>query len=459
MLKPRVLIADPDRDFLQKLLGESSQVEVSLESELKATQLAIADPKFRYSAICINTSLCAPSAIPLVRFVKVHRPATSLHLISDTAPGPLNSEELKQLHVHSQIEKPVTAAGLMQTLIPGNYFNLAEALEVSRTDITKAGDTREADDGQMHAIDAKAFLCGQKSFFDVYVKISEAKYLMVLKAGDQFEPERLLNYLNRGVKSFFIKREAQLFYLQYCDKITAAMLSSASVPIESKISQLQNLGRETSEYLKTAGISESTLTQAGTFVQHTNSLVKMNGLAKHDFVKAFLENAAQADHGTSTVMVVSMMIKSLGFTDDKVIGLIGLGAMVHDIGLLGVPETIRAKYEKGEELTEDERKTFETHPQLGADMLMKVPHVNPLLPQIALQHHERRTRHGFPGKLGSGSISSAAELVGLADHFLDLVRRKNQDSVWSPVELIKRQSADEFSLKIIDAFTKAMAEK
>jgi|GEM_PF-3419552 len=451
--KPRVLFADQDKSFLDDLGSNSAQVELVSSQTMKQAQLAITDTKSRFSAICLNVNICEPHAIPLVRFVKAYRPASPLYLISDTAPGPLQREELDSLHVQGIFEKPIKPQALFERIIPGSYFNLADTLKVGQAEEIQAGDDKVAADETMHSIDAQAFLCGQKSFFDVYVRIAKGKYVMIVKAGDLFEPERVAAYIKKGVSEFYIRKEAQLYYLQYCDKITEAILLNEKVAPQVKVKQVMNLGNETYGYLKAAGISETTLGVAQSFVKQANYLVKSTGLGKISEVQSFLNNIDLADHGASCVMITSMVVKSMGFTDEKVTGLISLGAFLHDVGMLGLSETIRAKELSGEEFTEEERMQYETHPQLGADILTKIPHINALVPQIALQHHERRTRRGFPNKLGSGTISNAAEMVGLADAFLTLLRADG--GVRTPLEIIKKDYGDSFSLKVLDAFLKA----
>ncbi len=451
MEKPRVLVADLDESFLEDLRKESGQFELVASTNQKNTQLSIADPKARFSAICLNLNLCEPYALPLVRFVKCHRPSSPLYLMSDLAPSPLQKEELNSLHIQELIEKPVTPQKLFQILIPGNYFNFTEALEVAKSNTLKTGETKDVEDEKMHGIDAKSFLCGQKSFFDLFVRLSSGRFVMILKAGDQFEPESLLNYIKRGVTEFYIRREAQLFYLQYCDKMTEAILKSNQFSPETKVGQVMNLGGETFGYLKSAGISESTLNVAQNFVKQANYLVAQTGLGKLSEVKSFLENMDLCDHGASTVMITSIVINSMGFRDEKVTGLIAMGAFLHDIGMFSLPAELRSKAESDAFLTPEERETYESHPRLGAEILAKVPHMNPLVPQIALQHHERRTRKGFPNKLGSGAISTAAEIVGLSETFLKAVKSGAAD----PVEVIRKNHSDDFSLKIIDAFLKA----
>jgi HD-GYP domain-containing protein (c-di-GMP phosphodiesterase class II) len=458
LLKPRVLIADPDMDFISSLQDQGSQVEITTAHDQKSAQLAIANISTQFSAMCLNVNLCSPMALPLVRFVKFHRPSSPLYLMSDSAPTPLDKEELDSLHITEVIYKPIAPSALMQVLIPSGYFNMADALEVSKTDATKVGDSNEIDDGKMHGIEAGSFLCGKKSFFDLYVKVSSGKFLMILKAGDQFEPERLANYIRKGTKSFYIKREAQHFYLQYCDKLTASFLGSERISLKEKTSQLANLGHETGQYLLNMGLSQITLNAAQSFVNHANTLIRKTELKKSNEVQAFLADIMLADHGTSTVMITSMMIKELGFRDEKVTNLIATGAMLHDIGLLSLPEAIRAKADDESQLTDEERTLYETHPQLGHDLLVKVPHINALIPQIALQHHERRTRKGFPNKLGSGAISTVSEMIGLADVFLSMAKTTKAGDL--PVlERVKKECADEFSLKVIDGFMKAFTNK
>ncbi len=453
MQKPHVLIADDDSSFLVGVEKEGGQVQVTALRDHKSAQLAIADSRIRYSAICLNINLCSPLALPLIRHVKAYRPSVPLYLLSNESPSPLRNEELNALHIQAIIQKPVSPQQLIQTMIPSSYFNLAGAIELGRNDLTQTGETKETDDASMHAIEAKSFLSGQKSFFDLFVRLGENKFVMILKAGDTFDPQRLIVYLNKGVEEFYIKKEAQLFYLQYCDKMTAAILESPRVPNDTKISQVMNLGGETFAFLKSSGVSEATLSLAQGFVKQANVLVKKGGLSRLADVQFFLENAAMADHGASVVIVTSLMLKAMGFTDDKVNGLIATGALLHDIGMMSLDEALRTKAESSpDSLTAEEREKYEKHPVLGAEILQKVAHINPIIPQIALQHHERRNRKGFPYKLGPGAISGAAEMVGLAETFLDCAKRPQDGTA---IEQIRNFHADEFSVKVMEAFLKS----
>jgi HD-GYP domain-containing protein (c-di-GMP phosphodiesterase class II) len=90
---------------------------------------------------------------------------------------------------------------------------------------------------------------------------------------------------------------------------------------------------------------------------------------------------------------------------------------------------------------------------------MKIPAVNPLVAQIVRQHHERRDRRGYPGKLGPGAITPVAEIVGIADSFQEFAARNKSDPDFHPLREMEKSQFDRFSLPIVEAFQKAFLLK
>ncbi|WP_340122476.1 HD-GYP domain-containing protein [Methylobacter svalbardensis] len=91
----------------------------------------------------------------------------------------------------------------------------------------------------------------------------------------------------------------------------------------------------------------------------------------------------------------------------------GLGGFLHDLGKVGVPDSILNN--KGK-LGDDEYAVMKTHPELGAQVLQGHP-LAPLAMDAVLGHHERIDGHGYPSGLTSEAISNTAKIVGLADAF------------------------------------------
>lgn len=88
-----------------------------------------------------------------------------------------------------------------------------------------------------------------------------------------------------------------------------------------------------------------------------------------------------------------------------------LAGLLHDIGKIGVPDAILIKPGK---LTGDEYTVLKQHPEIGARILSKVPHVQDLLPGV-LHHHERVDGRGYPHGLAGSKIPRLARILCLAD--------------------------------------------
>ncbi len=111
---------------------------------------------------------------------------------------------------------------------------------------------------------------------------------------------------------------------------------------------------------------------------------------------------------TLSVMIGRMM--SLPGTEIEVLR---LGALLHDIGKIGVSDQI---LRKNGSLTADEFEQIKRHPGLGARILRQVPFLAPHLPIVEL-HHERPDGRGYPFGLRAEAIPLAARIVHVADAF------------------------------------------
>jgi putative nucleotidyltransferase with HDIG domain len=87
------------------------------------------------------------------------------------------------------------------------------------------------------------------------------------------------------------------------------------------------------------------------------------------------------------------------------------GALLHDIGKIGVPDAILLKQGP---LTEDEWKVMRKHPELGARILDSVPFLSDAR-EIVLHHQERFDGSGYPAGLKGEKISFGARIFAVAD--------------------------------------------
>ena len=89
-------------------------------------------------------------------------------------------------------------------------------------------------------------------------------------------------------------------------------------------------------------------------------------------------------------------------------------------------------------MSHDELKVYQTHPQLGAEMLKGLDLNNEVLMAIVFQHHERNNGAGYPQKLRSMKIHSMAKVVGLASEFLNMTmpNPKIINKIYSPEDAL-----------------------
>jgi HD-GYP domain-containing protein (c-di-GMP phosphodiesterase class II) len=138
-----------------------------------------------------------------------------------------------------------------------------------------------------------------------------------------------------------------------------------------------------------------------------------------------------------------------------------LGGLLHDVGKLGIPETILFKPSK---LTVEEYNTIKQHPQVGHDTLMqyKVFNEHHQILDIVLYHHERFDGTGYPMKLKGEQIPLVARILSIADSFdamtTSRVYRKEKDLNYA-VKQIYENMGSQFDPEIAIVFLKVIARE
>jgi diguanylate cyclase (GGDEF)-like protein/putative nucleotidyltransferase with HDIG domain len=137
----------------------------------------------------------------------------------------------------------------------------------------------------------------------------------------------------------------------------------------------------------------------------------------------------------------------------KQVELIRKGALLHDIGKLGIPEHLLAKPSR---LTVDEYEVIKHHALLGAELLEKSPSLRPLLP-IVRHHHEHFNGNGYPDKLKGNQINIEARIVAIADAIDAMSSDRPYRKALSPMSMVdelKKHAGSQFDPLIVDKVLK-----
>ena len=128
-----------------------------------------------------------------------------------------------------------------------------------------------------------------------------------------------------------------------------------------------------------------------------------------------------------------------------------IGGLFHDIGKIGVPDSILLKESK---LTDDEYSEIKNHPSIGAHILSTATIFKDIIP-IVKHHHEKYDGTGYPGRLKGDEIPFLAKIASIADSFDAMTsRRTYRDSL--PIETVidefERCKGTQFDPELTDAF-------
>ncbi len=145
--------------------------------------------------------------------------------------------------------------------------------------------------------------------------------------------------------------------------------------------------------------------------------------------------------------------------DQAWVRLLHQAAPMHDIGKIGIPDSILLKPGK---LDSDEWDVMKKHPEYGGDIIGK--HSSELMRmarEIALTHHEKWDGSGYPNGLKGEEIPLGARIVAIADVFDALTSERPYKRAWSIEEAtswIEQQSGSHFDPGLVEAFRQVLPE-
>lgn len=156
-------------------------------------------------------------------------------------------------------------------------------------------------------------------------------------------------------------------------------------------------------------------------------------------------------HSERVVEYTMLIAKNMGINDEKTLNNLKIGALLHDIGKIGIPDSILRK--KGK-LTIDEMKTMRAHVVLGHKIISSVDFLKGAA-DVVLYHHERWDGKGYPFGRKGESIPIGARIFAVADAFDAMIydrRYRKAVSIREAMEEIKRESGRQFDPQVVKAF-------
>ena len=163
-----------------------------------------------------------------------------------------------------------------------------------------------------------------------------------------------------------------------------------------------------------------------------------------------LRDEETEDH-TMRVTELTLHIARIYGMSDEELEHVRRGALLHDIGKMGVPDSILLKEER---LSSEEKEIMHKHSQDAYNILKEIAYLRPAL-DIPYCHHEKWDGSGYPRGLKGEEIPIAARVFALADNWDALISARRYRQAWpreKVVEYIRSQAGKYFDPSLVNMF-------
>jgi len=167
-----------------------------------------------------------------------------------------------------------------------------------------------------------------------------------------------------------------------------------------------------------------------------------------------LRDSETEGHTQRVVEITLKIAKNMKVSDSQLLH-IRRGALLHDMGKIGVPDEILRKTGP---LSDDEWLTMRKHPQYAFDMFAPISYLEPAL-DIPYCHHEKWDGSGYPRGLKGDLIPLSARIFAVVDVYDALTSDRSYRKAWSQekaLEYIREQSGKHFDPKVVEVFLRLL---
>lgn len=157
-------------------------------------------------------------------------------------------------------------------------------------------------------------------------------------------------------------------------------------------------------------------------------------------------------HSVNVAFMALLIGQNRQYDNNKLKSL-GMGALLHDIGIVGLPISL---LNRKRNFTLEEKLLYEQHPVLGYHAVRESWEISPQSRGIILAHHERSNGSGYPRRLLKGDIHEFSRIVGLADCFEELTGGhpfSRELPIQEAVELLTTEADNWFDTELVKSFT------
>lgn len=274
------------------------------------------------------------------------------------------------------------------------------------------------DQDDMVSIGKDDFLPGLPLPTDVFVRLTNGKFVLIAKRGTKSSLAELHVAQSRDVVHFFVRQDDYPAVVTQNLKIASILARRADIPVARRTGFLRTAADTLFKQIEYMGLDQASLEAANQTVSAICSLVQ----TKDDYIQVALAveelPVILVKHSIVGAALSVLIGRELGWKTQTHLEKLALGAFLRDIGFKELPPDL---YNMDRlTMTTEERAQWETHAFRGAEMLQRINGIPVEVMAIVLEHHENSIGQGFPRRIRDLQIHPFAKVVALADAFVCL---------------------------------------
>jgi putative nucleotidyltransferase with HDIG domain len=308
---------------------------------------------------------------------------------------------------------------------------------------------------QMQAIPIDEILAFKVLPVDIFILFSESKYLLIGKVSSNIEVVR--KFKERSLDRFYVKMSDYIHLVELGIEMGNAKANEAGASNFARIKGLRQALSSVYREIEEFGMDENVFKHVK-LVNHTT----ISFLAKNPSVsEMFSLLRATSSDGVNHALLVSLMSAMMGighsWSKPETIENLALGGLLHDIGKTRLPSDILNKTYL--QLSAAEKTIYDSHAEIGGQMLLQVKSVPDDVRVMVQEHHEFVDGSGLPKGIKDIDMSPMAKVIGLADRFVEILEEADPNLNLSPMaiyELIEKKQSHLFNKDALMALRKIL---
>ena len=370
------------------------------------------------------------SGLELLHHIKKNHSETPVILMTGF-PEFKDPQEAIDVGASAFLQKPFKK----ETLLAAIAISLKD-----RVPIAKKTEPQDNSDINFCKLDINDFISGNQLQYDIYIRISEDRFIKIARHGEPLSAERVNNYKAKDTKYLYMRKEDFKKYVGFSVNLTKLIRTSSKIDQTKKMHFLKHATDVVMGQLQLEGVNKENYENAKTVTESTMSI-----MAEGNDMMAVMEMLSKHtnflySHSMGVSIHATMIGKEIGWKSPLILFKLSMGGLLHDVGKKEIPEELLMKGRT--ELTPAEIKLLESHTIRGADILNGLHNIPTDVVQIASQHHENCLGLGYPAAIKGKLIHPLARVVSVANEFCDLTIKSPHNPVaMNPKAAIQKMAA------------------